>query len=108
MYVPDHFKTQEMCDKAIKDDSSFLQLLSNWFITKEWIDMWYDDYDDNGDHWDDDVDYWYGDHCDDGGDYWDDDKDTFFEWYDGYRKPKAQKTSIKEELLLIAWHPLRY
>ena len=25
-----------------------------------------------------------------------------FEWYDGYKKRKAQKTSIKEELLPIA------
>ena len=70
--------------------------LSDWFITKECIDMWYDDYDNDGDH------------CDDGGDYWDDDKNKFFEWYDGYRKPKARKTSIKEELLPIAWHTLRY
>ena len=27
MYVPDHSKTQEMCDKAVKDDSSFLQFV---------------------------------------------------------------------------------
>ena len=38
MYVPDDFKTQEMCDKSVKDDSSFLEFVSDWFITKEWIE----------------------------------------------------------------------
>ena len=48
--------------------------------------MWYDDcYNDDGDHWDNDYD-----------------EDNFFDWYDGYQKRKAQKTSIKEELLPIA------
>ena len=81
-----------MCDQAVKEDSSFLQFLPDWFVTREWMWMWYDDYyDDDGDHWDND-----------------DDEDKFFEWYDGYKKRKAQKASIKEELLPIAWHPLRY
>ena len=53
--------------------------------------MWYDDYyDDDGGHWDDD------------------DQDKLFESYDGYKKRKAQKASIKEELLPIAWHISRY
>ena len=34
---------------------------------------------------------------------WDD--DVIIKWYDGYKKCKAQKTKIKEELLPIAWHP---
>ena len=50
-----------------------------------------DDYYDDGGHWDDD-----------------DDEDKFFEWYDGYKKLKAQKVSLKEKLLPIAWHPLGY
>ena len=29
------------------------------------------------------------------------------EWYDSYQKRKAQKNSIKEELLPMAWHPDR-
>ena len=29
-------------------------------------------------------------------------------WYEGYQKRKAQKAKIKEELVPIAWHPLRY
>ena len=31
----------------------------------------------------------------------------FIKWYDGYKKRKAQKAQIKEEFLLIAWHPYR-
>ena len=39
--------------------------------------------------------------------------DIFFKsyeakWYEGYQKRKAQKASIKEELLPIAWLPSRY
>ena len=91
-YIPDHFKTQEICDRAVKDDSSSLQFVSDWFMTREWVDMWYDDYyDDDGGHWDDD-----------------DNEDKFFEWYDGCKKRKVQKASIKEELLPIALQPSRY
>ena len=37
-----------------------------------------------------------------------DDEDNFFDWYGGYQKRKAHKTSIKEELMPIAWHPSRW
>ena len=30
------------------------------------------------------------------------------EWYEGYKKRKALKASIKEELMTIAWHPSRW
>ena len=53
--------------------------------------MWFDDfYDNDGDHWDND------------------DEDNFSELFGDYKKGKAQKTLIKEELLPIAWHPSRY
>ena len=40
-----------MCDKAVKDDSSSLQFVLDWFITRKWVDMRCDDYyDDGGDH----------------------------------------------------------
>ena len=45
---------------------------------------------------------WY-EYCDDN-----DDEDNLFKCYDVYKKRKVQKASIKEELLPIAWHPLRY
>ena len=86
-YVPNHFKTQEICDKAVRDDSSSLQYASDWFVTMEWVYMGYDG----------------SEHCDD-----DDDEDNFFKQYDGYKKRKAQKASIKEELLPITRHPSRY
>ena len=35
-------------------------------------------------------------YCDD-----DDHDDKFFEWYDGYKKRKAQQASMKEELCLL-------
>ena len=93
-FIADHFKTQEMCDKAVRDDSSSLQFVPDWFVKREGLYIWHEDYYDND-----------GGHCvdDDDGD-----KDKFFDWYDGYKKRKAQKTSIKEELLPITWHPSRY
>ena len=44
-------------------------------------------------NWHDDDDY-----CND---------DELIESYNGYQKRKAQKAQIKEELMLIAWHPSR-
>ena len=76
-YVPDHFNTQEICDKAVIDDPSFLQYVPDWFVTREEIQMWYDK----------------SEYC-----------DKLFQWYEGYEKRKAQKTSIKKELLSIGIH----
>ena len=87
-FIPDHFKTQEMCDKAVKDDTSSLQFLPDCFITRGWVNMWYDNYYDD--------------------DYYDDYEDKFFKWFDGYKKLKVRRASIKEELLPIAWHPSRH
>ena len=40
-----------MFDKSVKGDSSSLQFVPDWFVTREWVDMWYDDYyNDGGDH----------------------------------------------------------
>ena len=60
-----------------------MEYVPDWLVTQQQIDMWYND-----------------------NDY--DDEDNFFKWYDGYKKGKAQKALIKEELLPIAWHPSRY
>ena len=81
-----------MCDKAIKNDPSLFQLVPDWFVTQQQIDIWHDN----------------DDFCNDNGDYWDDSKDKFFELYNRYKKCKAQKTQIKKELLPIAWHPSRW
>ena len=69
-----------MCDKAVRDDPSSLQFAPDWFVTQEQMDVWYGD------------DYWYH-------------NDDITERYNGYKKRKAQRAKIKEELLPIAWHP---
>ena len=56
-----------MCDKAVKDDSSTLQFIPDWFVTQQQIDKWYDD------------DYCYHD-------------DEIIEWYKGCKKCKVQKS----------------
>ena len=60
-----------------------MEYVPDWFVAQQQIDVWYND-----------------------NDY--DDEDNFLKWYDGYKKRKAQKALIKEELLPIAWHPSRY
>ena len=80
--VPDHFKTQEMCDKSVMDYLFSWWYVPDWFMTQEQIDIWYDD------------DYVYNDN-------------EMIKWYDGYRKQKAQKARIKEDLLSIAKGPLK-
>ena len=57
-----------------------LVCVPDWFLTQQQIKIWHDD-----------VCY-----CND---------DEVIEWYDGYKRRKAQKASIKEELMPIAWHP---
>ena len=74
--IPDYLKTQKMYDKAITDYPSSLQFIPDWFVTQEQLDIWFDD------------DYWYHD-------------DEIIKWYDGYKKRKAEKAKIKEELLPI-------
>ena len=62
-YVPYHLR-MEICDKAVRDDSSSLQFVPDWFVTREGVDMWHDDnYDNDSDHWDNDNN-----------------EDKFFEW----------------------------
>ena len=42
-YIPDHFKTQGTCDRAVRDDFFSLQFVPDWFVTQEQIDLWHDD-----------------------------------------------------------------
>ena len=53
---------------------------------------------------------WYDDYYHDDAGHWNDDndEDKFFKLYDGYKNQKAQKASIKEKLLPIAWYPSMY
>ena len=79
-HVPDHFKTQKMCDKAVRDDSFSLPCVPDWFVTQQQVKLWHD---------------------------YNKDDDGLTDWYDGYKKLKVQKAQIKEELMPIAWHPSR-
>ena len=40
-YIPDRLKTQEMCEKAVKDDHFSLQYVPDWFVTQQQIDVWH-------------------------------------------------------------------
>ena len=48
-YVPDHFKTQEMCDTAVRDDFFSLRQLLDWFVTQQLVKIWHDDSEYHGD-----------------------------------------------------------
>ena len=61
--------------------SYLLKYAPDWFVTQQQIKIWDDDEDDNN---------------------------RLIEWYDGYKKRKAQKAKIEEELMSIAWHPSRW
>ena len=41
--VPDRLKTQGICDKAVHNKPWLLKYVPDWFVTREQIDMWYDD-----------------------------------------------------------------
>ena len=77
-FVPDRYKTQEMCDETVEKVSWSLEYVPNWFVTQGQI-LWRDD----------------NDYCND---------DRLIEWYEGYQNRKAQKASIKKELIPITWN----
>ena len=70
------FKTQEMCIRAVEVDPWQLCDILDWFVVLQ--ETWYEDFD-----YDDEI----------------------IERHDGYKKRKAQKAKIREELLPISWHP---
>ena len=82
-YVPDRFKTKEIYDKVVSYDPSSLQYVLDYFVVQQQLKIWHDD------------DYYCNDN-------------ELTKCYNGYRKCKAQETSIKEELMPIAWHPSRW
>ena len=44
-FVPDHLKSEEMCEKAVWKDPSPLQYVLDWFVTQEQLKSWHDFYD---------------------------------------------------------------
>ena len=76
--VPDYLKTQKMCDDVVHRDSNSLQFVPDWLVTQEQPEIWHSN----------------DDYCTD---------NELIEWYKRYEKRKAQKAKIKE-LMPIAWH----
>ena len=72
-----------MCQRAVEKDPYNLKFVLDWFVTQEQVKIWHDE----------------DDYCND---------DEVIGWYSGYQKRRAQKAKIKEELMNIAWHPLRW
>ena len=72
-----------MCNKAVETGPYQLREVPDWFVTQEKIEIWAAD----------------DEYCED---------DEIIEWYEGYKKRKAEKSKIKEELMPIAWHSSRY
>ena len=79
----DCFKTREMHENAVKKYLWLLKYVPDWFVIHQQIKIWHDN----------------DDYCND---------DELIEWYDGYKKGKTQKASIKEEPVPIAWHLSRW
>ena len=82
-FVPDHLTTQEMCDKLFWEDTFSLQYVPDWFVTQQQIKLQNDN----------------AYYCN---------NDKLTEWYDGYKKQKAQKALIKDKLMPITWYPSRW
>ena len=82
-YIPDQFKTKEMCNEAVRKKPWLLECLPDWLVTQEQVKIWHND------------DYYCNDNI-------------IVEWHEGYKKRKAQKAQIKEELMPIAWHSSRW
>ena len=74
-FGPDGYKTQEMCNKAILEDPWSLIFVPDRFVMLH--EMWYEDYSRGVI-----PKLWYYD-------------DEIIEWYNCYKKRKAQKVQIK-------------
>ena len=75
-FVADHFKTREMCQRAVEKDPYTLKFVPDWFVTQEQVKIWHDD------------NYYCHDN-------------KIVEWYEGYKKRKAQKAQINEEFMTV-------
>ena len=82
-FVPDCFRTKKMCEKVVGERLGLLRDVTDWIITQQQLNIWCD-----GDN-----------HRND---------DERIKWYKRYQKRRAQKASIKEQILSFAWDPERY
>ena len=72
-HVPDHFKTQEMCTRALEVCPWSLEHILDCFVTQQQIKLWCD------------HDYY----CSDG---------RLLKWYEDHKKRKVQKASNKRRV----------
>ena len=79
-FVPDHLKTQGMCEIAVEKDPYTLKFVPDWLVTQQQIKIRHDD-------------HYYGN------------DNEIIEWYEGHQKRKIPKAQIKDELMSIAWYP---
>ena len=129
-FVPDYFKTQEMCKKVVEEypqqlefvpDQYTLEMCDDAVRMKTWLLKSIPDQFKTLEMCDKTVRYHYfslqyvpdwfarlkqiGLWDDDDND---DDVDEIIEWYEGYQKRNAQKAKIEKELMPTAWHPSRW
>ena len=71
--VPDHFKTQEMCDKTVSEDHYYLQYVTNCFVTSEQAIIWHENFDP-------------------------DDDNEFIMWYNGYKNARFEEKDTERWL----------
>ena len=83
-YVPDYFKTRKMCEGVFEKYPWTLKYVPDWLVTQQQVYIW--------------NNYHCARHCT----YY---NNEMIKWYDGYKKRKAQKVLIKEELTPVTWHP---
>ena len=106
-YVPDHLKTQEMCNEAVQGDPWALKYVSDHLKTQE---MCIEAADGDAYSLQDVPDFWV---TQDLIQAWRDDISNcdsaeVIEWYNGYKQRKTQKAKIESELMPVAWHSDRW
>ena len=126
VYCPDKNKTQKMCDEAVDDCLAALKLILDWFFTSKMLENL-----DNALHANDDI-LFYNEDFDKvtfiayqkhilaadldkinlDNNFNEYDPDTIIHirllaWCSKFKKCKALKKKINEELMPIVWHPKR-
>ena len=128
IYCPGKYKTQKMCDEAVDDSVAALKLAPDWFVTTKMIKKLL-----NALYADNNMLYFNEDFgnvafsCNEMGilnidlnnishddtNYNEDDPETIIHirllaWHIKFGKRKTLKKGLKEELVLVAWHPRRW
>ena len=97
-FVPEKFKTQDMCDKAVDEDPFCLEYVHDRFKSQEMCSVKFSSNGEVGDV----PDWFITPNIIKYGSFYE-----YIEWFNGYKERKAQKAQIKDELAPIAWHPDR-